>query len=258
MAIEYLSGVDYQDETFDQDGLFEFEYDNKQQFDDPAGELGRRRLFRRRKKRKKIFGKGGVVRKFIKKAGKLIVKVSASPVRGAFLGILKLNGLGFATKLRNAIKSDPNKVKKFWEKAGGKYSQLIRTVNQGAKRRRLGNADLNTPCPQVNDFGYETLGAAGTLASAIAVATPLIIASTKLIKSIKPQETVHTPEEEQTISDATGTYKEQLQDEVTGTVPSNFSSGGQQGFFEKYKKQLLIAGAGIIGAGGLYALLKKR
>jgi hypothetical protein len=51
--------------------------------------------------------------------GKPVRKIALAPGRGLFLGIVKANLDGFATKLQ---KVNPDKLKKNWENVGGNYS----------------------------------------------------------------------------------------------------------------------------------------
>jgi hypothetical protein len=69
--------------------------------------------------------------------GKPVRKIALAPGRGLFLGIVKANLDGFATKLQ---KVNPDKLKKNWENVGGNYSKLVNAIKVGAGKpaKRLG------------------------------------------------------------------------------------------------------------------------
>jgi len=69
--------------------------------------------------------------------GKPVRKIALAPGRGLFLGIVKANLDGFATKLQ---KVNPDKLKKNWENVGGNYSKLVAAIKVGAGKpaKRLG------------------------------------------------------------------------------------------------------------------------
>ena len=76
--------------------------------------------------------KGFSFKKFFKSIGKVADKVAKgtkkvglSVPRNAFLGIVKLNVMGLATKLDKAkAKGKADKLQKFWEKLGGNNNKL--------------------------------------------------------------------------------------------------------------------------------------
>lgn len=75
---------------------------------------------------------------FFKKVGGVFKKVAPSLVisRGAFLAILAMNFRGFATRLKlDDIARE--KLLKFWEKMGGKRSNLEKRINNAANRKAL-------------------------------------------------------------------------------------------------------------------------
>ena len=69
--------------------------------------------------------------------GKPVRKIALAPGRGLFLGIVKANLDGFATKLQ---KVNPDKLKKNWENVGGNYSKLVNAIKVGAGKpaKKLG------------------------------------------------------------------------------------------------------------------------
>lgn len=69
--------------------------------------------------------------------GKPVRKIALAPGRGLFLGIVKANLDGFASKLQ---KVNPDKLKKNWENVGGNYSKLVAAIKVGAGKpaKKLG------------------------------------------------------------------------------------------------------------------------
>lgn len=120
-------------------------------------------------------GKAGKGKKkfknFIKKSGKLLVKLNPATVsaRNSFLAIVGMNVFGIARKLQIVVAKKPNELKKFWQKLGGDYKKLVNTINKGAKHGKKVHGD--------------EIGALPAIAAAIAAATPIIIKVKALMKS---------------------------------------------------------------------------
>lgn len=124
---------------------------------DETAEIGRR------KKGGGLFKKGGLKKAFQKIKGK-VAKVGLAPARGAFLTLVSLNALKLAKKLAKAWQRNPEKVKSFWQKFGGDPDKLKNAIIKGSKT-------------QIQGIGF-------ALESAIATATPIIIAATKIFKEL--------------------------------------------------------------------------
>jgi hypothetical protein len=107
-----------------------------------------------------------------KKLKKFILRISLAPARGSFLLLVGLNFLGQATKLKNAFTKNANKTKDWWEGLGGNANELLRKVEQGAKKKRL-----------LGDEDNNSIGAI-QFATIIAAATPVIIKLGEFLKSI--------------------------------------------------------------------------
>lgn len=125
-----------------------------------------KRQAKRQKRRAEGKGFGQRVVKAIKKAGKAVLKVAAAPVRNSFLLLVKVNFRSLATNLKKANEKAPSRLQSFWEGAGGKYQSLLNNINQGAKKRRLGE-----------------MGAA-PVAAAATTAAPLLLKVAALLKKI--------------------------------------------------------------------------
>lgn len=124
------------------------------------------RRAKRQKRRAEGKGFGQRVVKALKKAGKGVLKVAAAPVRNSFLLLVKVNFRSLATNLKKANEKAPSRLQSFWEGAGGKYQSLLNNINQGAKKKRLGE-----------------MGAA-PVAAAATTAAPLLLKVAALLKKI--------------------------------------------------------------------------
>ena len=116
-----------------------------------------------KKAAKKAAGK--TVGQKLKKGTKAVLKVAASPVRNAFLVLVKINFANLAVKLQNAYTKAPSKVQIFWESAGGKIQALKTAWEKGSSKKRIFGIGLNP-------------------AALAAAAAPLLIKVTELLKSI--------------------------------------------------------------------------
>lgn len=102
----------------------------------------------------------------LKKGAKVVMKVSAAPVRAAFLLLVRLNFANLGNKMKKAWEKAPSKLKIFWESAGGKIEALKKAWEGGSKKKRI--------------FG---IGAAPAAAAPVAAA-PLLVKAAELLKSI--------------------------------------------------------------------------
>lgn len=107
----------------------------------------------------------------IKKTGKVTLKFAAAPVRNSFLLLVKINFKNLAGKLQKGIDKAPDKIKTFWENAGGSYKKLTIAVNQGIKKKAIGVIGMQ-------------IGAAPAAAAAAVTAAPLLIKVASVLKSI--------------------------------------------------------------------------
>jgi hypothetical protein len=66
--------------------------------------------------------------------------VLLAPGRGIFLGLIKGNRDGLATKLANLQAKNPAKLKKQWERIGGRWSKLVNAIKVGSAKpaKKLG------------------------------------------------------------------------------------------------------------------------
>jgi hypothetical protein len=134
--------------------------------------IGRRKKTKQERKQRRQEIKKNIKEK-IKKRGKLLLKFNPAtvPARNAFLLLVKLNVFNLASRLNLLIQKDPNKLKNFWEKIGGTWTNLVRNIGIGAKKRERKLSKQSK------------IGEAATAATAAVVsATPIIIKIVKLLK----------------------------------------------------------------------------
>lgn len=93
----------------------------------------------KKEKRKKFF-QG--LKANIKKAGKIVIKYNPATVtsRNAFLALVKTNVRSLATNLQRLMNKPTARqdVIKFWTSIGGKEDILIKNINEGATKKRIG------------------------------------------------------------------------------------------------------------------------
>lgn len=108
---------------------------------------------------------------------KVILKIALAPARGSFLLLVGLNFMGLATKLQKAFTDNKDKTNNFWSGLGGNTNELLRKVEQGAKKKRI----LGYDDASMGDVSVATISAA---------AAPILIKVGTFLKSIgiDPQE----------------------------------------------------------------------
>jgi organic hydroperoxide reductase OsmC/OhrA len=104
-----------------------------------------------------------------KEKKKIVLKIALAPARGSFLLLVGLNFMGLATKLKNAFDNRADETQNWWKNLGGNPNELLRKVEQGAKKKKLLGADV-----EFASEGQVGVVAAGTAAAA-ATAAPILI-----------------------------------------------------------------------------------
>jgi hypothetical protein len=199
---------------------------------------------RRRKRREE--GKGVFQR---------VKKVALAIPRNAFRGLVALNVRGLAKNLDQAIKNNPNKVKEFWQKLGGKFDgrqSLVGAINDGKNKKPV----FGEKNRGVNGFDDEPyIGSA--VAAGIATATPILLAVKKLLSDvgIKPEDIVNlvTPGEEQE-AEASGNKFTDGNFEASDPEPGVKTPASGAGF----KPSPLLIGGAIGAVALIYILTKKK
>lgn len=173
-------------------------------------------------------------RKGINCKGNKLKKIALAVPRNAFLALVRLNVKKFAVKLYNAMKDPTKKVKLLekWCKMGGDASALTNAVNKAFSKYSRKH--------KVSGIGF-------AVESAIATATPIIVALMEFLKKGANEEPVsegaQLPEE----SDA----PEETTEETTEETPEENETVEGIGGINPY----LLAGA--VGV-GVYFLTKKK
>lgn len=132
----------------------------------------------RRKKKGGIFG-------FVK-------KLALAPGRRAFRTLVALNVHGMAKKMKKTLLKIPDSLKTKWEKMGGNFDALKKTIEIGAKRKQLfdgtdlqeqyGIREDETYLKEIENRLYANGLSAAPLVAFIAAATPILIAMKPLFK----------------------------------------------------------------------------
>lgn len=115
----------------------------------------------------------------IKKGTKAVLKVAASPVRNAFLLLVKINFANLAVKLSKAWDKAPSKVQQFWEGAGGKIQALKTQWEKGKTKPRIFGCGCGRNCGCRYDAQMGVAPAAAATAAA-----PLLVKVGTLLTSI--------------------------------------------------------------------------
>ena len=215
-------------------------------------------------------GKKGRGKKFLKNLGKGVKKVTLSPVRNAFLALVRLNARGLATKLNVAVGKDKSTTVSMWEKVGGKFDSLQNAINAGKNKKPLaGESKKNRGVKGIEfypgdsessyigeyDLQGERIGvvAVASVVALIAAAAPILIAASKLFKKNNIPEDeggsegdVVTPEEKED--------HEPLPEGFEAADPEGSSGGLNLGF----KPSPIMIGGIVGGLALVYFLMKKK
>jgi hypothetical protein len=91
----------------------------------------------KKKKRQSFFKK---LKEKAKKTGKIIVKYNPATVisRNAFITLTAINARSLATNLKKVIAKDGTQLFNIWGKVGGNKDALIKAIETGARKKRLG------------------------------------------------------------------------------------------------------------------------
>lgn len=186
-----------------------------------------------------------------KKVFKKVAKVALAPARAAFLALVNLNALKIATKLAKLYKADQQKLINFWTKLGGKMEALKKGIEKGSKSVLSGSGEMG--------FAIET---------AIATATPIIVAITKILKDMK----ITSPTEEAELDKAIDEGKELLEknpevekgsaemdsDKDVGITKGESDTDEAKGGAFGLSTPVLLGIGGAVLVGGYFLLKKKK
>jgi len=104
-----------------------------------------------------------------KEKKKIVLKIALAPARGSFLLLVGLNFIGLATKLKTAFDNRADETQNWWKNLGGNPNELLRKVEQGAKKKRIAGHEV-----ELNSEGQIGV-VATTAAAASATAAPILI-----------------------------------------------------------------------------------
>lgn len=123
-------------------------------------------------KLKSLFKKAG---KVIKGAVKVVKGVGMAPLRIDFLGLVRINYRGFATRLATALATgNEPAIRKLWQdRFGGSMKSLGKAIDAGKNKKAL----FGSPKSKIHGIGVAPVA----LAAIIASAAPILIAISKLI-----------------------------------------------------------------------------
>ena len=193
--------------------------------------------------------------------GKPVRKIALAPGRGLFLGIVKANLDGFATKLQ---KVNPDKLKKNWENVGGNYSKLVAAIKVGAGkpakklgflgrlRKRLREQGGVNGIGAANDSQVQAaiIATASALAVAIPAAAPVIGPTGAVLAGIYPvvkDMVIQTPAAEETdvLVQAQVAPENDADAVPEGAGPAGPTQEGTQVDFQKALPLVAVAGAAL-------------
>lgn len=179
-------------------------------------------------------GKGG-------KGG--VKKIALAVPRNAYLGLVKLNVRGLATRLKKALDKDKAKVQSKWEKLGGKFSSFEKAILVGAKKKPFLGAKKIKGLDEYlsEDITIGEPATATAVGTFLATASPVIATLGKLLSSLKISD-----KEDELLLDESGNAEPVSENtEVTDKEKGGFSPS----------PLLIIGGVGVLGLG--YFLMKK-
>lgn len=193
--------------------------------------------------------------------GKPVRKIALAPGRGLFLGIVKANLDGFATKLQ---KVNPDKLKKNWENVGGNYAKLVAAIKVGAGkpakrlgflgrlRKRLREQGGVNGIGAANDSQVQAAIIATTSALAVAIpaAAPVIGPTGAVLAGIYPvvkDMVLQTPAAEETdvLVQAQVAPENDADAVPEGAGPAGPTQEGTQFDFQKALPLVAVAGAAL-------------
>lgn len=208
--------------------------------------VGATRKEKRKAKRETRKAAGKTLGQKLKKAGRGVLKVAGAVPRNSFLALVKLNVMGFATRLKIAKERKQGSLIQMWEGLGGRAQNLFTAIDQGAKKKRLLGID-----------DIATVGEPVTVSSLIASASVVIAKVVDWMKkngietddlkrlaanavNNKVKDVIAKQEAKQYGEAVVNENEVQEVTNPDGTQPGNTGSD-----FKKYLPLVLIGGAGI-------------
>jgi hypothetical protein len=214
-------------------------------------------------------GQKGRLKKFFKKAGGAVKKVSLAPVRNAFLALVRLNARGLAKKFNITLQKDRSTTEAMWNKLGGKFDSLIAAINAGKNKKPLAGeskrskglkgmgfyyADTEEAYIGEYDLNGDRIGVVETTAvvAFLTAATPALIAASNLFKKN------NIPEDEESgvvITEEEAASSEKL---PAGFEAADPEPGSGSMLTTGFKPSPLMIGGIVGGLALVYFLTKKK
>jgi LPXTG-motif cell wall-anchored protein len=207
-----------------------------------------------------------VIKKAIDTGGKVAeigVKIATTPMRLAFLGLVRVNALHVAENLESAIRRNRTSVLNWWKDFGGDFNELLEITNLGIKAGESGKASKLTG----------SLGEPVTIAVATATATPVTASLFALLKNIGVEAVTGSAkalaEQGKTALTNAITKGINLPKGVTPavvvstpkaptTAPTPTATTTEATTEKKSNMPLIIGGIAVLGLGAFFLLKKKK
>jgi LPXTG-motif cell wall-anchored protein len=210
----------------------------------------------------------------LKKVGQKLKTLNLAPIRGAYLGILKINLLGAASQLQEhkvaadkGSKPDIDKWKKvtdMWYKMGGNRTQFAKTVESGSKKKALlkkKGADgqdewgyMDGPYADGSEGEWKNVAGEG---AALLTAAAAVITSVKKILGKSPSGM--DPESQKAVDTEASKTDTEFQEAVQAGPNASIPEDKRQDETGMSMKTWALIGGGVAAAGlVLWLLLRKR
>jgi hypothetical protein len=188
-------------------------------------------------------GKKGEKDKKKGKGGKTIKKIALAGPRNAYLGLVKLNVRGLATRLKKGLDKDKSKVQSSWEKLGGKFSSLEKAILSGAKKKPFLGAKKIKGLDEYlsEDISINEPVTATAVGTFLATAGPIIATLGKVLKSLGASDG-----EDELLLDESGNTEPVSED--TEVIDAEKGGGFDM-------KTIAIVGAVVVG--GYFLMIRK-
>ena len=149
----------------------------------------------KRKVRAKLDNIKDDVKDGLKKVGSIVAKAAVAVPRVAFLGLMRLNFRGFATKIYYANPEGKAKFDKFWKKIGGDDDSLRKALEAGynkkpkacgKKCRAKASASKESSLTTIEKVQFMYPTGLEEAAALLTSASPIIGAASAIVLALKP------------------------------------------------------------------------
>ena len=188
------------------------------------------------------------------KVAQIGVKIATTPMRLAFLALVRVNALHVAENLEKGIRTNRTMVLNWWKDFGGDFNELLEVTNLGIKAGESGKASKLTG----------SLGDPVTVAAATATAVPVTTSLIALLKKIGVEAVTGTAKAlaDQGKTALTNAITKGI-NLPTGVTPAVVVSTPKAPTTEattekKSNMPLIIGGIAVLGIGAFFLLKKKK